>query len=120
MSYSRLLSAAVLFLAFCSSAPAQGDLGYRLEQAAALIRDDRMVEAEEQLNGILKSKPRQADALNLLGAIRAKQGKLVAAERLFSQAIRNNRQLISGRMNLAQLYLIKGESNKAVLELKAI
>jgi tetratricopeptide (TPR) repeat protein len=110
--------AAVLLLVPVASG--QADLGQRLEQAAALIRENRLDKAEEELHAILKSQPRQADALNLLGAIRAQQGNLLAAERLFSLAIRSNSQLISARANLAQLYLIKGQPNKTILELTEI
>ena len=122
MFHSILAAVLIVLLGSFSSVSAQtnDELLNRLEQVAALIRDDRVAEAEEQLNRILRSKPRQADALNLLGAIRAKQGKLVAAERLFLLAIQSNHQLISARTNLAQLYLIKGESNKTVLQLREI
>ena len=118
MSYLVSIFAAILFL--CPVASGQTDLGQRLEQAATLIRENRVDEAEEQLNAILTSQPRQADALNLLGAIRAKRGNLAAAERLFLLAIRSNSRLISARSNLAQLYLIRGYPNKAILELTEI
>ena len=96
------------------------DLGSRLQTAATLIRDDRLAEAERQLLGILKSNPNQADALNLLGAIRAKQQRLAEAEKLFSRAIRANANLVSARMNLVQLYSIQRQAEKAISELNQV
>ncbi|HEY9504187.1 MAG TPA: tetratricopeptide repeat protein, partial [Pyrinomonadaceae bacterium] len=96
------------------------DLGNRLQAAATLIRDDRLAEAERQLLGILKSNSNQADALNLLGAVRAKQRRWEEAEKLFSRAIRANGTLISARMNLVQLYLIQHQAEKAISELNQV
>lgn len=69
---------------------------------------------------ILKTVPDQADALNLLGAIRAKQGRLDEAETLFKRAVRNNQQFVGARMNLAYLYSLKGMPEQTILELKAV
>ena len=96
------------------------DLGNRLQAVATLIRDDRLAEAERQLLGILKSNSNQADALNLLGAVRAKQRRLEEAEKLFSRAIRANAALVSARMNLVQLYLIQHQAEKAISELNQV
>ncbi|HSE33650.1 MAG TPA: tetratricopeptide repeat protein [Pyrinomonadaceae bacterium] len=93
------------------------DLINRLETAATLIRDDKLVEAERQLTIILKSNANQPDALNLLGAVRAKQRRLDDAERLFSRAVTANSSLISARMNLVQVYLIRGKPDNAISEL---
>lgn len=103
-----------------TAAQANDDLISRLERAAAFIREDRVIEAEQQLASVLKSVSEQADALNLLGAIRAKQGKLDEAEDLFSRSIRSNRRLYGARMNLAQLYLLKRAPQKAISELKEL
>lgn len=89
----------------------------RLENVATLIRDDRLPEAERQLTLILKSNANQPDALNLLGAIRAKQRRLAEAEKLFSRAISADAALVSARMNLVQLYLIQGKPQNAIVEL---
>ena len=96
------------------------NLGDHLENAATLIRDDRLAEAERELNSILRSNANQPDALNLLGAVRAKQRRLDEAEKLFSRAISGNAALISARMNLAQLYLIQGKSQNAISEFNQV
>jgi len=115
----------ILFLASllaCQIALAQtgSDLVSRLENAATLIRDNKLPEAERQLSAILKSNVNQPDALNLLGAIRAKQGRLPEAEKLFSRALSANAGLISARTNLVQLYLIQGKPQSAISELNEI
>jgi tetratricopeptide (TPR) repeat protein len=84
-------------------------LDKRLERAAALISEKRISEAEQQLSHILKIRPNNALALNLLGTIRAQQGKLDEAQSLFARAISADGQLIGPRLNLAYLYSLKGE-----------
>src|SRR5262249_41502871 len=90
----------------------------KVERAAALIRDNRIEEAERELNLALKTRPNEAVALNLLGTIRARQGKLTDAEDLFARAIRIAPQMAGAHMNLAHLYFLKGAPEKAVTELK--
>jgi len=92
----------------------------RLESAAELIRQKRMEEAEQQLAQILKRTPNDALAMNMLGTIRAQQGKLNAAESFFLRAIRLDGQLIGPRMNLAYLYSLKKEPDKTISQLEAV
>ncbi|MCG3161645.1 MAG: Beta-barrel assembly-enhancing protease [Acidobacteria bacterium] len=89
-----------------------------LERAAALIQNNRIEEAERELNQALKVKPNDAAAFNLLGAIRAQQGKLDEAETLFARAVRADNRLVGAHLNLARLYLLKGAPEKTVAELK--
>ena len=96
------------------------DLINRLESVATLIRDNRLTEAERQLSSILKSNLNQPDALNLFGVLRAKQGRLNEAEKLFSRAVTANAGLVSARMNLVQLYSLQGKSENAISELNQI
>jgi len=98
----------------------QDDLIKRLEHVAALISDNRTVEAERELAGVLRIAPDDPVALNLLGTIRAKQGKLREAETLFSRALRDDNQFVGPHMNLAYLYTLTGEPNKAISELKQV
>lgn len=102
-------------------AAAQGDnRAEQLERAAGLIAANQLAEAEQQLNQVLKLAPNEATALNLLGAIRAKQGKLDEAEALFSRAVRSDNTLTGAHMNLAYLYLLKGAPEKTASELKEV
>jgi tetratricopeptide (TPR) repeat protein len=91
-----------------------------LERAASLIAGERLAEAEQLLNQVLKAAPEEATALNLLGAIRAKQGKLDEAETLFTRAVRRDAQLAGAHMNLAYLYLLKREPEKSAASLKEV
>lgn len=92
----------------------------RVERAASLIRDDRVAEAEQQLNYVLRVSPKDAAALNLLGTVRAKQNRLNEAEALFLRAVRIDNQMVGAHMNLARLYLLKGMPDKTALELKEV
>jgi tetratricopeptide (TPR) repeat protein len=110
----------LLFISLTISQAQSNNLPQRLERAAALINDDRIAEAERQLNYILRASPNQPDALNLLGAIRAKQGKLDEAESLFKRAARGNNKMVGARLNLAYLYLLRGLEERAIVELKEV
>src|SRR5258708_267660 len=92
----------------------------RIEKAATLIRDNRIEEAERQLGSVLRITPQDAAALDLLGTIRAKQGRLSEAESLFTRPIRIDHQLIGAHMNLAYLYLLKGAHEKTAAELREV
>src|SRR5918998_1262116 len=88
-----------------------------VEQAAALVRAGRVEEAERQLAAVLKGAPNEACALNLLGTIRAQQGRLDEAEALFTRAARADRRFVGPRMNLAYLYHLKNLPEKAAAAL---
>ena len=92
----------------------------RLERVATLIRENKTAEAERQLTLLLKQKPNEPVALNLLGTIRAKQNRLPEAETLFIRAVVNDPRYSGARMNLAYLYLQKGDPAKAVVQLTEV
>ncbi len=111
-----------LLLAAAPRARAQGTTAAQsqLEQAAAAIAADRLADAEQQLNAILKTAPADALALNLLGTVRAKQNRLDEAEALFTRAVRADRGFVGARMNLAYLHLLKGAPEKTAAELREV
>jgi tetratricopeptide (TPR) repeat protein len=92
----------------------------RLERVAALIRENKTTEAERQLATLLRTKPNEPVALNLLGTIRAKQGRINEAETLFVRAVVNDPRYSGARMNLAYIHLQKREPEKAVVQLKEV
>jgi tetratricopeptide (TPR) repeat protein len=96
------------------------DLVQRFEEIATMIRDNRLVEAEKELNAALRAAPDFPVALNLLGTVRAKQGKLNEAELLFVKAVRGDRKFTGARMNLVYLYTLKRAPDKAIVQLKEI
>src|SRR5437763_1958675 len=95
----------------------QTDLVQVFEQVATLIRDNRFAQAEKELTAILRVTPELPVALNFLGTIRAKQGRLSEAELLFLRAVRNDNNFTGARMNLVYLYLLKRAPEKAITQL---
>ncbi|MDX6574708.1 MAG: hypothetical protein QOE96_661 [Blastocatellia bacterium] len=116
------LTVGLLTLTLASSfALAQtNNIQQRLENAANLIRDNRIVEAEQQLNSILKTAPNEPLALNLLGTIRAQQGRLDDAETLLTRAAKIAPAFVGVHMNLALLYMLKHAPEKTISELSEV
>jgi Flp pilus assembly protein TadD len=118
------LSASVTLLFLLATvntvAAQENNHGAQIERAAALITVNRISEAERQLDSVLKISPDDALALNLLGTVRAQQGRLDEAEALFTHALRADRQFAGAHMNLAYLYLLKREPEKSVAELREV
>src|SRR5712692_1260145 len=116
------LTVGLLTLALAASLiPAQTNKNQeRLENAAALIRDNRIAQAEQQLNIILKMAPNDVAALNLLGTVRAQQGRLNEAETLLTRAAKIDPRFVGVHMNLAFLYLLKNAPEKTISELKEV
>ncbi|HET6863464.1 MAG TPA: tetratricopeptide repeat protein [Pyrinomonadaceae bacterium] len=92
----------------------------QFEHLASLIREDRIKEAEAQLTRILNAKPNHPVALNLMGTIRAKQGRVNEAEGLFLRAIRSDNQFAGAHMNLAYIYLLQRAPEKAIGQFKDV
>jgi len=92
----------------------------RFDKLATLIRDNHIKEAEAQLTGILKAQPNHPVALNLMGTIRAKQGRIKEAEDLFLRAIRSDSQYVGARVNLAYVYLLLRAPEKAIDQLNEV
>ncbi|HEV7905230.1 MAG TPA: tetratricopeptide repeat protein [Pyrinomonadaceae bacterium] len=119
-----LVLLSVLLALAASGAPAQQNgrssisRAGQLERAASLIAGDRLAEAELLLTQVLKVAPQEPTALNLLGAIRAKQGKLDEAEAFFTRAVESDARLLGAHMNLAYLYLLKREPEKSAASLR--
>jgi len=91
-----------------------------LEQVASLINNNRLAQAEKELTTVLRVAPNLPAALNLMGSVRAKQGRLVEAETLFLQAVQNDKTYTGARMNLVHLYLLKRAPEKAIPQLNEV
>src|SRR4051812_47530177 len=120
MRLALIIVALSVALVASSATRAQGGDSSALERAAALISSNNLAEAEQQLNSILKSRPDDALALNLLGAVRAQQGRLEEAEALFTRAARADARFVGARMNLAHLYTMKREPSKAAAQFNEV
>jgi tetratricopeptide (TPR) repeat protein len=108
-------------LSSSSSVPAQSTgLLERLERIAVLIADNRVAEAEKELSSILRTAPKEPAALNLLGTIRAKEGRLREAESLFLRAVSGDNKYVGAHVNLAYLYTLKGLPKNAIAELRIV
>jgi Flp pilus assembly protein TadD len=83
------------------------DVVQLFEQIATLIQNNKLPQAEKELNSILRVTPDLPVALNLLGTIRAKQNRLLEAETLFLRALKKDTKFTGARMNLVYLYLLK-------------
>ena len=118
----RALLLSCILCLFCGPnlAAQKPDLVQLFEQVAAHIRDNRLVEAEKELASILRVTPDLPVALNFMGTVRAKQGRLNEAELLFLRAARNDKKFTGARMNLVYIYLLKRTPEKSILQLKEI
>ena len=117
----RLAVVLLLFAVLVPEAWGQADdLVKRLERVASLIADNHNGPAEQELATILKATPDQPAALNLLGTIRAKQGRLAEAEALFLRATRHDKNYVGPHMNLAYLYTLMGQPKKTISELQEV
>src|SRR5829696_376943 len=110
----RLLLIALTIGVLSAPVAAQADaITDHLQRAADLIRKGELALAEKQLDSVFKREPREANALNLLGVIRAQQQRPREAEQLFLRAIEANKSLFGAYLNIGQLYLQKGERRRA-------
>ena len=120
---TRSLPLAVLLCALFAPAVVWAQASDRVEQlkrAASLVGSNRLDEAERQLNQLLRESPEEARALNLLGALRAKQGRLDEVEALFTRALRGDARLVGAHMNLAYLHLLRREPEKSAARLREV
>jgi tetratricopeptide (TPR) repeat protein len=92
----------------------------QLEHAAGLISESHLAEAEKELAAILKAAPNEPTALNLLGTVRAQQGRLNEAEILFSRAVRGDSRFVGPHLNLAYLYILTAQPKKTMSEFREV
>jgi tetratricopeptide (TPR) repeat protein len=110
-----LLSIATAIVILSPPAAAQQETDYRrLERAAELIRQQQLVAAEAELQTLLRLSPREANAHNLLGVIRAQQQRPLEAEQFFLRALREAPRLLGVYLNLGRLYLDQHKRERAL------
>lgn len=85
----------------------------RLVQAVKAIDQQQFQEAENVLNSILATAPNDGDANNLLGVVRAKQGRPAEAEKLFRRAIAHSPKHLGARINLGELLITTNRAAQA-------
>jgi tetratricopeptide (TPR) repeat protein len=90
-----------------------------LAEAVKAISQGNLTKAESLLKSVLASAPKDADALNLLGVVRAQQQETAEAERLFRRAIAASATHIGAHVNLAELLQTMNRTSDAVPVLEA-
>jgi Flp pilus assembly protein TadD len=115
-----ILLLCILCLAAAPGFAQERDLTQIFEQIAAQVRDNRLAEAEKELTQVLRVSPDLPAALNLMGSVRAKQGRLAEAESLFLRAVRNDKSYTGARMNLVYLYMLERAPDKAIEQLNEV
>jgi len=86
----------------------------QLQQAVTEISQGRLSQAESILNSVLASHPRNADALNLLGVVRAQQQRPAMAEDLFRRALSASPTHVGAHLNLGELLLTTNRTAEAL------
>jgi Flp pilus assembly protein TadD len=112
-----LINVALLLVLTCPAVLAQANSDAnlsRLLEAVKAIEQDQLPQAESLLQSALANSPGDADAMNLLGVVRAKQGRPAEAERLFRRAIAISPRHLSAHINLAELLLTTNRPTLAI------
>ncbi|HEY8185524.1 MAG TPA: tetratricopeptide repeat protein [Pyrinomonadaceae bacterium] len=117
----RLRKAAALFVLLVAVAPLQAqtrnssDINLsRLAEAVTAISEGQLSKATSLLNSVLAASPNDADALNLLGVVRAQEQKPVDAERLFRRALAASPSHVGAHINLGKLLLTTKRPEQAM------
>lgn len=87
----------------------------QLERAIGFIRVGQLTQAEAVLSAALKISPQDANALNLLGVVRANQKRTKEAETLFRRALVVAPSLVGAHINLGELYITTGQRDEAIV-----
>lgn len=95
-------------------AVSQGDPRQALQQAAALVQQGRLEEADQQVRLALTDPETQAVACSILGVIRLQQTRLEESAGFFQKAIRLEPRLLGAHLNLAQVYTLQGKPQMAL------
>lgn len=106
-----------LLLVGCANvfAVAQSGSSFKqLERAIVFIRAGQLAQAEAVLSAVLKGSPQDANALNLLGVVRANQKRTKEAETLFRRALVAAPSLTGAHVNLGELYITTGQRDAAL------
>lgn len=85
-----------------------------LQEAVEAIREGRLQQAEAALNAVLAVSPRDSDALNLLGVVRATQQRAADAEYLFRRSLAASPTHVGAYVNLGELYITEKKPQQAL------
>jgi tetratricopeptide (TPR) repeat protein len=89
----------------------------KVSRATTLIRTGKLDEAEGVLWEVLSRDPENAQALNLLGAIRLRQKRFAESETLLRRATSLAPEFLPACLNLARVFHDQGETDKEIVVL---
>jgi tetratricopeptide (TPR) repeat protein len=89
-----------------------------LQDAAQSIAAGKLDRAENELQTVLKTRPAEFRALNLLGIVRAQQHREPEAEEFFKRAIAIKPDFTSAHTSLGMLYVQMSRPDEAIPQLK--
>ena len=106
----------MIFLTFLSSPSASraGDAQDALQNAASLVQQGRLDEADQQAKLALADPRTRPAACSVLGTIRFQQKQLPDSAKFFQEAIRLEPRLVGAHLGLAQVYSLQGKSEAAL------
>jgi tetratricopeptide (TPR) repeat protein len=110
-----LLSANLISAAQISKTRSNADL---LHKAAQAITAGKLDQAEDSLQTVLRSAPKEYRALDLLGVVRVLQKREVEADKLFRRAVQANSDFAPAHAHLGLLDAQRGQSQEAVPQLR--
>jgi tetratricopeptide (TPR) repeat protein len=90
-----------------------------LKRVSELIAAHRLQETEPILDRLLQQDKNDAEAMNLLGVVRAQQGQQKDAEMLFRNALDIKPTLASAHANLGLLYFQEGKPEQSIDQYEA-
>ncbi|HEY2971081.1 MAG TPA: tetratricopeptide repeat protein [Pyrinomonadaceae bacterium] len=118
---TRFTSAVVLLVLLVTDPLVRAQTGHstdfnlsRLAEAVKAISQGDLPAAESLLKSVLAASPSDADALNLLGVVRAQQQNTVEAERLFRLARAAAPTHVGVQLNLGKLLLTTNRTSEAL------
>jgi Flp pilus assembly protein TadD/peroxiredoxin len=99
-------------------APEDPEINYNLGMLYA--RQDQLEKAEQFLRKAADLRPGYPDALNNLGVLLVRQGRASDAESIFRDCIRSNPSFDQPYLNLARLYMLSNDREKARAALQSL
>jgi len=85
-----------------------------LQNAATLVQEGKLEQAEQQAQVALSDPQTRAAACSVLGSIRFQQKRLPESASLFEKAIRLEPKLLGAHLSLAEVYILQGKPEKAL------
>ena len=96
------------------------DFLFHLYRGSALLEEDRVAEAKEELELALEHKPRDSEGQGLLGVVYFRLGLYPRAIAIYLEIVRDWPEAITPKLNLALCYLKTGQPGSALSVLEDV